>query len=39
MTGWSLDGDDFRAIDKILSETIDEPVGPEFMAPPHKPKA
>jgi len=39
MTGWSLDADDFRAIDKILSETIKDPVGPEFMAPPHRPKA
>ncbi len=32
--GWSLDSDDFRAVDKILAETIKDPVGPEFMAPP-----
>jgi aryl-alcohol dehydrogenase-like predicted oxidoreductase len=39
MTGWSLDDDDFRAIDEILAECIRDPVGPEFMAPPtHKPK-
>jgi len=39
MMGWSLDGEDFRVIDRILSETIKDPVGPEFMAPPpHRPK-
>lgn len=34
--GWSLDEDAFREIDKILAETIKDPVGPEFMAPPVK---
>ena len=34
--GWSLDDGDFQEIDKILSETIKDPVGPEFMAPPVK---
>jgi aryl-alcohol dehydrogenase-like predicted oxidoreductase len=37
ITGWSLDEEDFVAIDKILEDTINDPVGPEFMAPPvHK---
>jgi aryl-alcohol dehydrogenase-like predicted oxidoreductase len=30
---WSLDDEAKRAIDKILAETIKDPVGPEFMAP------
>jgi hypothetical protein len=39
LTGWSLDKDDFQAIDKILAETIKDPCGPEFMAPPeHRPE-
>jgi len=32
--GWSLDEDAKRAVDRILTETIKDPVGPEFMAPP-----
>jgi len=32
--GWSLGKSDFAAIDAILRETIRNPVGPEFMAPP-----
>lgn len=32
--GWSLDDEAFAEIDRILNETIPEPVGPEFMAPP-----
>lgn len=32
--GWSVDKDTMREIDKILEETIKDPVGPEFMAPP-----
>jgi aryl-alcohol dehydrogenase-like predicted oxidoreductase len=32
--GWSLRKSDFAAIDAILRETILNPVGPEFMAPP-----
>lgn len=31
---WSLSEGDFGAIDGILEETITDPVGPEFMAPP-----
>jgi aryl-alcohol dehydrogenase-like predicted oxidoreductase len=32
--GWQLDDDARRAIDRILAETITDPVGPWFMAPP-----
>jgi aryl-alcohol dehydrogenase-like predicted oxidoreductase len=32
--GWRLDKSAMVAIDAILAETIKEPVGPEFMAPP-----
>lgn len=32
--GWSLKKEDFEAIDRILKETIKDPAGPEFMAPP-----
>ena len=32
--GWELDEEDFAKIDEILEETIEDPVGPEFMAPP-----
>jgi diketogulonate reductase-like aldo/keto reductase len=32
--GWKLTPQDFEEIDQILSETIKDPVGPEFMAPP-----
>jgi aryl-alcohol dehydrogenase-like predicted oxidoreductase len=32
--GWSLKKEDFEAMDKILEDTITDPVGPEFMAPP-----
>jgi aryl-alcohol dehydrogenase-like predicted oxidoreductase len=31
---WSLHADTLTAIDQILRETIVDPVGPEFMAPP-----
>jgi aryl-alcohol dehydrogenase-like predicted oxidoreductase len=33
VAGWSLDAATRAAIDRILSETITDPVGPEFMAP------
>lgn len=32
--GWSLDKEAMDAIDDILDRCIDDPVGPEFMAPP-----
>jgi aryl-alcohol dehydrogenase-like predicted oxidoreductase len=34
--GWSLGKSDFAAIDTILRESIRNPVGPEFMAPPSR---
>ena len=36
VSGWSLDKRDFAAIEAILRETIHDPVGPEFMAPPDR---
>jgi hypothetical protein len=32
--GWTLDGGALCEIDRIISDTIKDPVGPEFMAPP-----
>ncbi|CAD7778014.1 Aldo-keto reductase YhdN [Candidatus Methanoperedenaceae archaeon GB37] len=32
--GWSLDAQAKEAIDRIINESIKDPVGPEFMAPP-----
>ncbi|MGA7328169.1 MAG: aldo/keto reductase [Rhodomicrobium sp.] len=37
--GWSLDEDAERAVDRILTETVEDPVGPEFMAPPARQSA
>jgi len=34
LAGWSLDGTARASIDRILSATITDPIGPEFMAPP-----
>ncbi|HTB00564.1 MAG TPA: aldo/keto reductase [Bradyrhizobium sp.] len=34
VAGWSLDASAKAEIDRILRETITDPVGPEFMAPP-----
>jgi hypothetical protein len=31
---WNLDADTRAAIDQILRQTIANPIGPEFMAPP-----
>jgi aryl-alcohol dehydrogenase-like predicted oxidoreductase len=36
VTGWSLDTSAKAEIDRILRETIADPVGPEFMAPPSR---
>ena len=33
---WSVDSDFKQAVDAILSETIQDPIGPDFMAPPPK---
>lgn len=35
-TGWQLDDEAKRRIDEILRETVKDPVGPEFMAPPSR---
>ena len=34
--GWKIDGQTMAEIDRILEETITDPVGPEFMAPPDR---
>lgn len=34
MFGWTLDNAALSQIDDILAETVKDPVGPEFMAPP-----
>ena len=34
VSGWSLDASAKDEIDRILRETVTDPVGPEFMAPP-----
>jgi aryl-alcohol dehydrogenase-like predicted oxidoreductase len=36
ITGWHLDRAAMDAIDQILKETIQDPVGPGFMAPPSR---
>jgi aryl-alcohol dehydrogenase-like predicted oxidoreductase len=35
--GWSLEPDDLAYIDEVVSESVRDPVGPEFMAPPERP--
>jgi aryl-alcohol dehydrogenase-like predicted oxidoreductase len=37
VTGWSLTAQDMQEIDRILDESIPEPLGPEFMAPRARP--
>jgi aryl-alcohol dehydrogenase-like predicted oxidoreductase len=36
VTGWSLDNSTKVEIDRILRDTITDPIGPEFMAPPSR---
>jgi aryl-alcohol dehydrogenase-like predicted oxidoreductase len=36
VVGWSLDASAKAEIDRILRQTITDPVGPEFMAPPSR---
>jgi aryl-alcohol dehydrogenase-like predicted oxidoreductase len=36
LAGWRMDRSAMVEIDRILSETIADPVGPEFMAPPDR---
>jgi aryl-alcohol dehydrogenase-like predicted oxidoreductase len=33
VAGWHIEGDTMKEIDRILRETVRDPVGPEFMAP------
>ena len=37
--GWRIDDATMKEIDRILDETVTDPVGPEFMAPPPSAKA
>ena len=34
--GWNIDAAGMSEIDRILSDTITSPIGPEFMAPPER---
>lgn len=34
ITDWTLSSEDHKDINTILENTISDPVGPEFMAPP-----
>lgn len=36
VAGWSFDSVSMAETDRILRETITDPVGPEFMAPPSR---
>jgi aryl-alcohol dehydrogenase-like predicted oxidoreductase len=36
--GWKLGAEALRTIDQIVRETVIDPVGPEFMAPPARPE-
>jgi aryl-alcohol dehydrogenase-like predicted oxidoreductase len=37
VTGWTLNHDAIRQIDRIVRASVTDPVGPEFMAPPPRP--
>jgi aryl-alcohol dehydrogenase-like predicted oxidoreductase len=34
--GWRLDGEALAYMDSVVNESVPEPVGPEFMAPPER---
>ncbi|RJS23310.1 general stress protein [Corallococcus sp. H22C18031201] len=36
VTGWSLDSEALAYTDSVVSESVRDPVGPEFMAPPER---
>jgi hypothetical protein len=36
VVGWRIDRPAMAEIDRILQETIRDPIGPEFMAPPDR---
>jgi aryl-alcohol dehydrogenase-like predicted oxidoreductase len=33
---WHLTQDDFKEIDKIIKDTVKDPIGPQFMSPPER---
>lgn len=33
---WRLDSEDIQAVERIVSDNVSDPVGPEFMAPPDR---
>jgi hypothetical protein len=35
--GWKLSAEDLAYVDQIITESVQDPVGPEFMAPPERP--
>ncbi len=37
--GWKLDADAMKSILGIVKESVTDPIGPEFMAPPARPEA
>jgi len=37
--GWQIDEETRREIDRILHDTVTDPIGPEFMAPPARRRA
>jgi aryl-alcohol dehydrogenase-like predicted oxidoreductase len=39
ISGWSLDAATKARIDRVLADTITDPIGPEFMAPPARTEA
>jgi aryl-alcohol dehydrogenase-like predicted oxidoreductase len=39
VNGWSLDAATKARIDRVLADTITDPIGPEFMAPPARSEA
>jgi hypothetical protein len=34
--GWKLTSDALDTMDKLVADSVHDPVGPEFMAPPEK---
>lgn len=36
VSGWSLNENDLSEINQIIESTVKDPIGPEFMAPPHR---
>jgi aryl-alcohol dehydrogenase-like predicted oxidoreductase len=34
--GWKLSAEDLAYVDQIIAESVHDPVGPEFMAPPER---